>query len=281
MEIKVEEINKLSTAIKDISGYDFTDYSIKSFSRRIEKILADYKLSTDQLIVKLHQSRDFLEEIVREITVNTTELFRDPELWIVIKNDILPRFTNKDSIKIWHVGMSSGQEVYSMIILLNELGLIDKAEIYGSDINTLVIDDAKKGIYRFRIITDYLDNYNKVFDLKDKRQSKKHYEKYFSVDWLKGIIKLKKGLIEKPIFKKHDLVNGGNIFETNFDIIICRNLLIYFNQELQNKSFYFFHQILNDDGVLILGAHESIMGGMVTKFEKRDNLYLKKGKNYV
>jgi chemotaxis protein methyltransferase CheR len=279
MELNEEEIGKLSSAIREVSKYDFTNYSVKSFSRRIEKILKDYNLTLEQLIVKLYDSNEFLEEIVREITVNTTELFRDPELWITIKNEILPRYKNNEIIRIWHIGMSSGQEVYSMMILLSELGLLDKTEIYGSDLNSIVIEEAGKGLYRFRIIADYLENYNKVFDLSDKRQSKAHYENYFSVDWLKGTIKLKKALTEKPIFKKHDLVSGGNIVDNKFDIIVCRNLLIYFNQDLQNKSFYFFHQILNDNGALILGAHESIMGNMITRFDKRENFYFKKENN--
>ncbi len=276
MELNVAELNKLCDTIKEISGYDFTEYSVKSLSRRVEKILTDYHLTIEQLIVKLYDSNDFLEEIVREITVNTTELFRDPDLWICIKDDILPRYKNQDKIRIWHIGMSSGQEVYSMIILLKELGMLEKTEVYGTDINTSVIAEAKKGIYRFRIIADYLENYNKVFMLNDKKESKQHYEKHFSVDWIKGIIKIKKEYTELPILAKHDLVNDKNIFNTNYDIIVCRNLLIYFNQELQNRTFYFFHTMMNDNGTLILGAHESIMGSMITKFEKRENYYFKK-----
>ncbi len=276
MELRPEDIRLFNEKIKAYSDYDFFDYSQKSFSRRLEKILTDYHLNMEQLLKKIGKSPSFIEELVKEITVNTTELFRDPELWISLKNDILPRFTKKENIKIWHVGMSSGQELYSMLILLKELELFDKTDIYGTDINSDMLEEARKGVYRFRIIADYMENYNKVFEINDKKTSKNHHDKYFSVDWLKGVIKINKELIKKPVLAKHNLATERNICETPFDLIICRNLLIYFNQELQNKTFYFFHLILKEDGILVLGAHESIMGNLVTKFEKRNIFYYKR-----
>jgi len=276
MEISLKDIELFTHKIKEYSDYDFSGYSKKSFSRRIEKILTDNGWELEQLVNRLDKHPEFIEELVKEITVNTTELFRDPELWITLKEDILPRYKYADNIKIWHVGMSSGQEVFSMIILLNELGLLDKTQIYGTDLNDDMIVEAQKGVYRYRVIADYLDNFNKVFDIHDKKKAKAQYDKYFSVDWIKAIIKFRKDILKKPIFEKHDIVKCINTFDTKFDIVVCRNLLIYFNQDLQNEIFYFFHTILSDNGLLILGTHESIMGNLITKFEKRNNFYYKR-----
>ncbi len=279
MNVSVEEVSLFINTIKSVSDYDFSDYSEKSFARRIEKLLTDYETDLTGLVRRVRTDKDFLEQIVKDITVNTTELFRDPVTWHTLRYRILPKLKDNNVINIWHAGCSTGQEVYSMMILLNELDLLEKSKIYATDINTDVIEAAKTGIYKYRFNLGYLDSFDKVikenpYNFEDSREVP--YEKYFSIDKAKDIMKMHSFLREKPVFRKLDLVSGTNIFYTKFDIILCRNVLIYFNNSLQNKVFELFHKSLFDGGNLILGIHESMLGPMTSKFEKKGSNYKKK-----
>ena len=131
-------------ALKNSSRYDFSQYSEKSLKRRILKVLTDHSMNITTLISRIKSDPEFVESIVKEITVNTTELFRDPQVWQTIRFTVLPHFKNNSVINIWHAGCSTGQEVYSMLILLNELDLLEKAKVYATDINTDVMDTAKQ-----------------------------------------------------------------------------------------------------------------------------------------
>ncbi len=277
--VSLEESNRFILAVKNVSTYDFADYSEKSFRRRLDKILLDYRMSIDELIHKVSKDSSFLENVVQEITVNTTELFRDPELWTTLKYRILPKFKQNKSIFIWHAGCSSGQEIYSMLILLNELDLLDKAKVFATDINTEMLEKAKKGEYRYRFNLNYLDNFDKVikenpYNYEDIRDVP--YEKYFEIDKNRDTITMKPFLRNKAVFRKHDLVNDKNIFYSKFDIILCRNVIIYFNNKLQNQVIELFSNNLYRDGHLILGTHESILGPVANNFERTKGIYKKK-----
>ncbi len=277
--VSIEESNRFISAIKNVSTYDFTDYSEMSFRRRIDKILIDNRMSIDELILKISKDSNFLEKVIQGITVNTTELFRDPELWTTLKYRVLPDFKQNKSIFIWHAGCSSGQEIYSMLILLNELDMFDRAKVFATDLNTEMLEKAKKGEYRYRFNLNYLDNFDKVirenpYNYEDVRDVP--YEKYFDIDNSKDSITMKPFLRNKAIYRKHDLVNDKNIFYSKFDIIFCRNVIIYFNNKLQNRVIEMFSNNLYRDGYLILGAHESILGSMANNFERTKGIYKKK-----
>jgi len=273
------EIQNFVMTLKSKSGYDFSEYSEKSLKRRLAKVLMDNKVDINGLLAEIKNSTTFAEKIVKEITVNTTELFRDPTVWQIVRYKVLNTFQDYKSINIWHAGCSTGQEVYSMMILLNEMGLLEKAKIYGSDINGDVLEIAKKGIYKYRFNIGYLDNFDKVIKenpLNYETYNNISYSKYFEIDKTKDHIKMLPFLSDKPSFKKHDLVRENNIFFTKFDIILCRNVIIYFNYNLQNRVFDMFQNSLYEGGFLILGMHETIMGPHTSKFEKKDQLYIKK-----
>lgn len=279
MAVSKEEITVFIEAIKSASNYDFSDYSERSFTRRVEKILIDNKLSFQELLTKIKNNKEFLEKIVKDITVNTTELFRDPKVWQTIRYRVLSKFTNHKTLNIWHAGCSTGQEVYSMLILLSELNLFDNANVFATDINNDVLEVAKRGEYKYRFNINYLDSYTKV--IKENPYNYEEYNnvphtKYFDVDKAKDSYKMKPFLLKKPLFRKHDLVRDGNIFYTKFDIIVCRNVLIYFNAKLQNQIFDLFYQSLFANGYLILGAHESMSGPITAKFKKKGVIYIRK-----
>jgi chemotaxis protein methyltransferase CheR len=279
MVVEDQDIQLFVATLRQSAGYDFSEYSEKSLKRRLAKVLMDNRLDLQNLLAELKKNSQFAEKIVKEITVNTTELFRDPGLWQMLRFKVLPLFADYKVINIWHAGCSTGQEVYSMIILLNELGLLDKAKIFGSDINTDVLEIAKRGLYKYRFNIGYLDNFDKVIKENPYNYEKYvdvPYSKYFEIDKVKDYIKMHDFLTEKPVFKKHDLVKDPNVFYSKFDIIMCRNVIIYFNYNLQNKVFNLFYQNLYEKGYMVLGMHETILGPHSTEFEKRDQVYMKK-----
>lgn len=279
MKVHEPNIAALIEVIQQNSDYEFQQYSEKSFQRRIEKVMGDHKLSIHQLIEKINTDNDFLERLVKDITVNTTEIFRDTKTWHILKYKILKNFISKDKISIWHIGCSTGQEVYSTLILLNEMGLFSKTEVFATDLNQDVLDVAEKGLYKFREIDEFIDSYDLVMkhsEEEDKNYEGIPYQKYFVINRRKNLIKIKPPLLNKPTFLKHDIVTQGNIFERKFDLIFCRNVLIYFNHDLQNKLFEFFYDNLNDDGVLIIGRHEGMLGEIASKFKKEESIYKKR-----
>lgn len=281
MTITNQDLLLFINGIKSSSSYDFTEYSDKSLKRRLAKVLVDYKLDLNGLLSQLKLNPTFLEQVVKDITVNTTELFRDPNIWQILKYNILPKLKNQQSINIWHAGCSTGQEVYSLLMLLSELDMFEKTKVYGTDINSDVIQFAKKGTYKYRFNINYLDNFDKA--LKENPYNYEElidvpYEKYFTIDKSKDIIKMNQFLLDKPIFKKHDLVKDNNIFYVKFDLILCRNVIIYFNYELQNKVFDLFYNNLYPNGYLLLGMHESILGPFSSRFDKVGQFYQKKEK---
>ncbi len=265
--------------LRDYGGYEFSNYSDKSFMRRVEKILMDNRIDLKTLITRVKFDHNFLEEVVKDITVNTTELFRDPQVWHAIKYRILPRLASKREINIWHAGCSIGLEVYSMMILLNELGMLYRSHLYATDLNTDVLKTAQKGVYSYRSVSEYLDNFNKVL-CENPYNFDEHlvvsYEKYFEINKVKDTFKIKPDFLDKAVFKKHDLVLDPNPFDIKYDIILCRNVLIYFNNTLQNKLFMDFWNYLDTNGSLVLGIHESIIGPVTAKYDKKGLIYNKK-----
>jgi chemotaxis protein methyltransferase CheR len=278
MEVVEGDITRFQETIRNHSGYDFTDYSLTSLRRRLTKILLEYDVDMEGLRSRMESDGDFLEKTVRKLTVHTTELFRDPNTWKKIRDELLPSWKEKESIHIWHPGCSTGQEVYSMMILLDDLGMLEKSHIYGSDLNPDVIEVARQGRYKYHFNQSYLENFDKVLlngSGESARIIKKHWKKYFSVDESRDAIQMNKTLCSKPVYKKLDLVQDPNLFLVKFDLIVCRNVIIYFNYKLQNRVFDLFHDNLTDKGVLILGVHESIMGPYSRRFKKKDPFYFR------
>ncbi|MCG8699453.1 MAG: hypothetical protein MI922_15460 [Bacteroidales bacterium] len=278
MTITEQDFQLFLYALKSTSNYDFSEYSEKSLKRRLAKVLADNKHTLTSLISKMKSDSSFVEKIVKEITVNTTELFRDPQVWHAIRYAVLPKFKKNSVINIWHAGCSTGQEVYSMMIILNEMGLLDKARIYATDLNSDVMDMARKGEYKYRFNIGYLDNFDKVVKENPYNYEEYYdipYSKYFSIDKSTDTIKMHDFLREKPVYKKHDLVMDGNTLYVKFDLILCRNVIIYFNYSLQSKVFDLFHRNLYDTGCLALGMHETILGSYSVKFQKKGHIYYK------
>jgi chemotaxis protein methyltransferase CheR len=278
MEVVGKDIQNFQFTVKEHSNYDFSDYSHTSLRRRLARILLELEMDMDQLTHRMKSDGEFMQKIVRKITVHTTELFRDPDVWKLIRHDLLPRFSSQPTIRIWHPGCSTGQEVYSMMMVLDELGLLEKTEIYASDLHLEVLESARQGVYRYRFNQIYLENFDRVMlngDGSYKLNQKKHWRKYFHIDETRDTIQMKDYLCQKPVYKKQDLAKDPNLFLVNFDLIVCRNVIIYFNTILQNRVFELFHQSLKQNGALLLGVHESILGVCSKRFIRKDPFYYK------
>ena len=274
-----DDLFRFLAALKAYTSYDLSDYSDRSLRRRLSKVLEDEGITIDELLLKLSQNPAYGEHVVESITVNTSELFRDPALWLLLRSRIYPKFRTQAYLNVWHAGCSMGQEVYSNLMLLNELGLYEKARVYASDINVKILEAAQRGEYRYRFNLSYLDNFDLVINTNPLNYEEKldiPYSKYFRVDESKDLISIHSDLRKKPIFRCNDLLKGVNPFFVRYDVIFCRNVLIYFNAALQNRLFEVFYRNLYPGGILILGAHESIIGSWANKFERLSQVYVRK-----
>ena len=250
VEIEIADIRRLSEAIKEQYDYDFTNYAISSFKRRIARIMELYKFqSIDLLLRKIQSDANFFEEFVTEITVNVTEMFRDPSFWREVRDKIIPNILlNHNSISIWHAGCSSGEEVFSMAIMLKEMGMLDKAKIIATDLDKSILDRAKKGTYPMKNMDLNEKNYIRF------QGTKKVSDYYKEVN---GKAVFDPALVENVSYRTHDLVNG--IVFNKFDLILCRNVMIYFNQTLQNEVLKKLHESLFKYGYLVIGSKESLI----------------------
>ncbi len=249
-EIEIAELRKLTTFIQEKFDYSFKDYAMSSFRRRIRRILDLYKLQTvDELIQTLNTKEDFFQEFVSELTVNVTEMFRDPTFWRVLREHIIPNIMlNHNKISIWHAGCSSGEEIISMAIVLDEMGILDKAKIVATDIDRSIIAKAKEGRYPIKHMEVNHKNYSRY-------QGKYSLQKYYTEVGSEAIID--KSLLENVSYRKHDLVQGS-VF-SKFDLVLCRNVMIYFNQTLQNQVLHRLHESLFKYGYLVIGSKESLI----------------------
>jgi len=277
MIYKVDNITEIKSYLKELkrhSQYDLCEYSDSSIYRRINKVLVDHKLNLDELVDKTRSDSLFVERIVQEITVNTTEFFRDPDVWRLLFKEYLPALKKKREINVWHAGCSTGQEVYSNNIILSELGLLDRSRVVATDLNNKVLNVADKGEYNLRYNNTIADSFNAVIN-GNATTDKSGFEKYFDYSKETAVIRVKDNLKKCVEFKRHDLVKGELGGYQKFDVIFCRNVLIYFNTSLQARILKRFHDQLTNGGMLILGNHEGLTGFFKTKFVKNGPVFIK------
>jgi len=247
-QLRNEEVQLLLNDIHTQYGYDFTEYSKASLQRRIQRLFAlDHFPSFAEFRYRLLNDGPYFRRFVEEITVNVTEMLRDPSFYRAIRTTIFPVLATYPFIRIWHAGCSTGEEVYSMAILLKEAELLHKSLLYATDINPQVIERARKGIFPVSQMQKYSENYIQAGGVKD-------FSSYYTANY--HLAKFDSTLQGKMIFSTHNLVTDFSFNE--FQLILCRNVLIYFERELQTKVFRLFDQSLENFGYLALGAKESL-----------------------
>jgi len=249
-------INKLAdTDLSDVLymlkaqyGYDFTGYMQASVRRRILHFMGNEAVpSVFELKYRLLNDVGFLGRMVQFITVNVTEMFRDPLFFTALKTLVLPKLAAYPNIKIWHAGCATGEEALSMAILLQEAGLLGRARIYATDLNLANLERAQAGIVPVTAMKQNTQNYIQSGGQAD-------FSDYYTVRYDNVIFK--KELREHITYSQHNLVTDGSFNE--FQLICCRNVFIYFRRELQAQVLQLFLQSLSPHGYLALGSKESI-----------------------
>lgn len=252
------ELNLLIEAVREKYGYDFSGYSRASLKRRVKKTLSESNsTSISGMIHRLIYEKEFFDLLLLDLSINVTEMFRDPLFFKEIREKVIPVLSKQSSIKIWHAGCSTGEEVYSMAILLKEAGIYDRCQIFATDFNEVVLAKAKQGIFPISNIKESTKNYQ-------KSGGASSFTDWYTAKY--DFAKLKSSLQKNILFADHNLVTDGVFSEV--DLVLCRNVLIYFDRPLQNRVFKLLSDSLPTRGFLAIGSKESIhFSGIKEKFE--------------
>lgn len=264
------EIQLLLEAIYKKYGYDFKSYACAHTKRRLDHRRALEGLDNfSQLTHRLIYDETFFNKILLDLSINVTEMFRDPWFYKRVREVVIPHLKTYPFIKVWHAGCSAGQEVYSMGILLEEEGMKDRVQIYATDFNEPILQKAKDGIYPMDLVREYTMNYQKAGGTRS-------FSEYYTADYDNAV--MKRSLREQVLFSSHNLVTDGVFGEMN--VIFCRNVLIYFNKDLQNRVLKLFYESLSPGGFLCLGSKESLkFSNVANLFEtvsEREKIFRKK-----
>ena len=264
------ETRLLLEAISTYYGYDFHNYATASMSRRIDRHMQKVGLQwVSELIPRFLHDRETFNDFVKDMSVVVTEMFRDPTFFLTLRQKVIPLLRTYPFIKIWHAGCASGQEVYSMAILLEEEGLLERCQIYATDFNEDALNMARKGIYPEKELEIYEDNYRTA-------GGKKHLADYCLQQY--NSIKLNERLKKRITFANHNLVTDGIFGEMN--LVLCRNVLIYFNQKLQDRVLELLLESLTPRGVLCIGRRENILFSAINDclipLNQEERIYRKK-----
>jgi len=275
-DIDVEEIEMklLTEAIFQNYGYDYREYSKASLLRRLRAyiIKKNKKNISDLIPIILYNSNEF-QELISNISVTVTEMYRNPFVFKMIREKIIPYLKTFPSVKIWVAGCATGEEVYSLAIMLKEEGIYDKATIYATDINKKSLIKAKDAVYSLENTKQNTKNYQ-------KSGGKNSFSNYYTTKY--NQVLLDNTLKENIVFLEHNLATDWSINQMHF--IICRNVLIYFDKKLQNRVFSMFEESLFRGGFLCLGTKETIMFSSVEdKFNtigETEKIFQKKRKQH-
>ncbi len=263
------ELKMLVEAVYLKYNYDFRDYTGASQKRRILVAMREMDCaSVSALQAKVMHEPDGFAQLLQYLTIPVTEMFRDPEYWNAIREQVVPFLKTYPSLKLWIAGCSTGEEVYSLAILLHEEGLLERAIIYATDINPESLEAARRGVYALDRMRLYTENYQKA-------GGKGAFSDYYTAAYNGALFD--RALIENVTFADHSLATDSVFSETHF--VSCRNVLIYFNRRLQDRVLGLFHESLCYRGFLGLGSKESIdFSAYADRFDtlaKRERLFRK------
>lgn len=256
-ELGVESLNALLDTILKRYGYDFRQYSQASLRRRLTQALPRLQCKTfDELKDLIVSDGDAFRKLLPQITVSVTEMFRDASFFRALRELVVPHLRTYPSLKIWIAGCATGEEAYSLAILLKEEGLLDKTLIYGTDINLNALEKAKAGIFSHQQMRQATEAYQKAGGTKE-------FSSYYHSDYSSSVISAT--LRSKIVFTDHSLVTDSVFSEVQ--MVLCRNVMIYFDRQLQDRALGLFDEALCRRGFLAIGPKESI------RFSKLHKLY--------
>jgi chemotaxis protein methyltransferase CheR len=237
-------------------GFDFREYAPASLRRRVwRRVHAEGLTTLSALQDKLLHDPSCMERLLLDLSINVTAMFRDPTFYVSFREKVVPLLRTYPFTRIWVAGCSTGEEVYSLAILLQEEGLYDRTRVYATDINEAVLDRARAGVFPLDKMREYTQNYIKAGGA--NAFSEYYLAKYDGAQF-------QRSLVENVVFAQHNLVSDRSFNE--FNVIVCRNVMIYFDRALQDRVHHLFYESLMTFGVLGLGAKESIR---FSPFEER------------
>lgn len=246
--ISDEQLSQLLNEVLERYGYDFTAYTKASLKRRINRLYGlDRFPSFAEFLYRIKTDKKYFNRFVEELTVNVTEMFRDPKFFRALRETVLPILATYPFIRIWHAGCSTGEEVYSMAILLKEAGLLHKSLLYATDLNPEVVKIAATGVLPANSMQLYSENYINAGGTGE-------FSQYYTASY--GHVMFHSELRQRMVFSTHNLAAESSF--NQFQLILCRNVLIYFERELQGKVFALFDESLENLGFLALGSKETL-----------------------
>ena len=247
-DLEALELRLLLDAIHHQYGYDFRGYARTSLKRRIWRRITEEGLETiSGLQERVLHDPDALERLLVDFSINVTSMFRDPSFFAALREKVVPILRTYPFIRIWNAGCSTGEETYSLALVLHEEGLADRARVYATDINGEVLRRAKEGVFPVDRMKDYTRDYLKAGG---RESFSKYYKTYGDV------VRFDPSIVENVVFAQHNLVSDGSFNE--FNLIVCRNVMIYFDRTLQDKVHELFYESLVRFGILGLGHKETI-----------------------
>lgn len=255
-DIEGVEIHLLLEAIFKRYGYDFRNYAGASIRRRIIQFMTQTGTSTiSEMIPKVIHDEAYFESLVREFSITVTEMFRDPTMFAALRKQVIPLLKSYPFIKVWHAGCASGEEAYSLAILMQEEEMFKKTTFFATDFNNAALEKAKEAVYDIEGVKQNTHNYQQA-------GGKNSFSEYYHAKY--GGMSISRSLKEKITFANHNLVTDQVFSETH--LVLCRNVLIYFNKELQNRVIGLFYDSLVAGGFLCLGMKESLL---FSEYEKK------------
>ena len=264
------EITLLLEAVYQKYGYDFREYSEAHIRRRVmNRMMLDQIDGIAQLQLKALNDHEFAAKLLQDLSITVTEMFRDPLFYATLRNDVIPVLKTYPYIKIWHAGCSTGEEVYSMAIMLMEEGLYSRTTLYATDFNQRALNQAKEGIFPNELMKEYTRNYQ-------RSGGKEPFSNYYTSSYDRAI--MHQSLKKNIVWANHNLVTDHVFAEVH--MVFCRNVLIYFNRGLQNKVQQLFYNSLVNGGFLCLGTKESLqftdIKSSYTGLDKKQQIFKKK-----
>jgi chemotaxis protein methyltransferase CheR len=242
------ELDLLLEAIYRRYGFDFREYAPASLRRRVARRMRHEGVRTVSALQDLLlRNADVMERLLLDLSISVTAMFRDPTFYSALRNRVLPELRTYPFSRIWVAGCSTGEEIYSLAILLEEEGLYDRTRIYGTDLNEAVLETARRGVFPIHKMQDYTQNYLRT-------GGTRAFSDYY-VSAYDGAV-FHRSLVRNVVFAQHNLVSDRSFNE--FQLIICRNVMIYFDRSLQNRVHELFYGSLVRLGILALGHKESI-----------------------
>jgi chemotaxis protein methyltransferase CheR len=251
------EVDLLLEGIFRHYGFDFRSYAYSSLKRRLWKRIQSEGLDTvSELQDRVLHDPSMMEKLLLDLSINVSAMYRDPTFYKSFREKVVPVLRTYPFVRVWHAGCSTGEEVYSMAILLEEEGLYDRSRIYATDINEVVLQTAKNGIYPVEKMQEYTQNYIRAGGTRS-------FSDYYVAKYDAAIFS--SSLTRNVVFSQHNLVTDRSFAE--FNVILCRNVMIYFDRKLQDRVHSLFYDSLVQLGFLGLGSKESL------KFSKYENCY--------